>query len=122
MARVHRVVSLGNGTPIADGMNYFPRQRNSEKPRQLNVEVRCPASSAIVLTNLLYGYETVDVLDIRANGVSLGPVVSDDVSKAYRSGRAVDGQGSVDWTILLSTTNPDAVDIIVVDPADIGSP
>jgi hypothetical protein len=114
LAPAQHVASAGIGIAIADGVHYFPRARSPGGLVELPMAIQAPASSAIIVSNMLHGYEAVEVLDMRANGIPAAPLVSDDVSKAYR---VSPGQRTkpVNWTFRISTTNRSAVDVVVVD-------
>jgi len=73
-------------------------------------EFVAPAGHAVLVTNVLHGYEPVTAIRARAGGKDVGPVARNDLSALFAPPPG--GADPVAWVISFEATQPDAVDVV----------
>ena len=109
-----RATPLGTreGIAIADGSTYLPRPAARRPPHDMAIEARVPRTSAVLVTNVLGGYESFEIVGARVDGAPVAPVARNDLSALYRT---PGGDGDAAWSFTVRTTNRDAVDAVAID-------
>jgi len=68
-----------------------------------------------MLTNVLGGYESFQVVSAVAAGRAVSPIAENDLSSLFAS--PASGPDVVQWTFSVLTSNPQAIDVVSVDSA-----
>jgi hypothetical protein len=102
------------GIAIADGSTYLPRRGARVPARAVEIAASAPRGSAVLVTNVLGGYESFEVVAARIDGAPVAPVAGNDLSALYRG---PGGNGDAAWSFTVLTTNADAVDVVAIDLA-----
>jgi hypothetical protein len=107
------VTSLLDRPPIAlaDGATYMPRPLNRGAPAEMQLAFEAPAQAALLVTNVLDGYEPFRIVSASAGGEDVAPIAENDLSALYAPRR---GAGPIHWTITVTTTNPQAIEAVAV--------
>jgi hypothetical protein len=98
------------GLAIADGSTYLPRRAAENAPRNFELTVRAPPGSAVLVTNVLGGYEHFEVIESRFSGRAVDPIARNDLSSLYRA--PAYGPEPGEWHFTISTTNIDGIDVV----------
>jgi hypothetical protein len=98
---------------IAQGTTYLPRPPPRNAPEKAVVTVRVPKDRAVLVTNVLGGYEIFAALSAQVGGKPVAPIAANDLSYLFRP--AADGGELVDWVFTFTTTNPNAVDVVSLE-------
>ena len=104
-----------SGEPVPDGRKYFPRERARTPPREMIVEFEAPPAYPVLVTNVVHGYETLDALAVQADGREIKAVARNDLSALYAPPASV-GRSPVKWSVRLTGTRPELVDVVAFDP------
>ena len=124
MARTAAVAWPEEGISIASGRKYFPRDPGKGRLAPVAVDIEAPRTQALMITNPLVGYEALEDVRVLADGATLAPLASNDLSRLFV---APAGSGPVAWSIRFAATAPPAADIVLFErqqdrrPADCGS-
>ena len=76
------------------------------------MEFETPPGRAVLVSNILLGYETMDIVNVRLNDAVIQPSAANDFSSLYL-GHA---QAPLHWAIELASSRPEVVDIVSFDP------
>jgi hypothetical protein len=98
---------------IADGTTYLPRRPLRNAPAKAAVTVRVPKGGAVLVTNVLGGYEIFEGLTAEVGGQPVAPIAANDLSYLFKP--AANGSDLVDWTFTFTTTNSNAVDVVSLE-------
>ncbi len=111
-----RMMPLLNRAPIplADGSTYMPRPLNRNAPQKAVLSFDAPGSGALLVTNVLDGYEPFRIVFAEAAGQAVSPIAENDLSALYA---AHGSAGVVRWTLTVMATNPGAIDVVAMDLA-----
>ena len=112
-----RMTPLAKREPLAlaDGSTYMPRQLYRNAPATATLSVAAAGDAGVLVTNVLGGYEYFRIVSAEADGHAVVPLAENDLSALFASpSRRPD---VVQWTFVVSTTNPQAIDIVSVDRA-----
>ena len=99
---------------IADGSTYLPRPHPSRPPEDAVLEFDSPPERAVLVTNVLGGYEHFEIRGASASGREVRALAENDLSALY-----VAPPGSpapVRWRIAVRTTRVEAIDVVAVVP------
>jgi hypothetical protein len=100
------------GLPVADGSTYPPRRHSGNPLREVMLAFDVPRDRAVVITNVLAGYEHYEITSARAGDVPVIAAAENDFSAIYRAPPGA--PGAVSWTFRLVATLPDALDVVSV--------
>ncbi len=100
------------GIAMADGSTYLPRKPGTHAPETTELTFQAPGNAAIVVTNVLGGYELFDVVSASAGGVARQPATRDDVAQLFAPVAGVDAP--VQWRVAVRTTHAGALDVVSV--------
>jgi hypothetical protein len=100
------------GIAVADGSRYLPRDPAQHPPVTKVLAVSAPADAAIMVTNVLAGYEVFQMQQATADTVEVPAAITNDFSALYRPPRTP--SQSVQWTFKILSSNPSALDIVSV--------
>jgi hypothetical protein len=103
-----------NPIPLADGATYLPRVAAHPAPARVTFTVTAPGDAAVMITNVLDGYEAFEIASAQVDGQPASPVAQNDISSLFAS--HVGGAEMLDWTFTVVSTNVDAVDVVAIDP------
>jgi hypothetical protein len=98
--------------PIALGETYLPRRAATLALGTTEIAGVVPAGRAVMVTNMLGGYEHFEVLSARADGQDVLAVAQDDVARLYKATGA--GGAAIHWTFTVRSTNPGAIDAVSI--------
>jgi hypothetical protein len=121
VARASAVPWPATGIPIANGQTYFPRARARPEIRSGNVRFDTDSHAAVLVSNVLHGYEALDNVVVSAGGRILSPLAQNDLSKLF----VAPSDGSpVKWSVSFNATSPELVDIVAFErsPGDSDAP
>jgi hypothetical protein len=107
--------------PLAQDLRDLLRRLPRNPTTTTTFSVTAPGQSGILVTNVLAGYESFQIVSAEAAGHAASPLAENDVSSLYAS--SAEGAGVVRWTFTVLTSNPQALDVVAVDgvpPADRG--
>ena len=99
--------------PLADGSTYMPRQLYRNAPVETTLSVAAAGDSGVMVTNVLGGYEYFRIVSAEAGGHAVAPLAENDLSSLFAEPSR--GPHLVQWTFVVSTTNPQAIDVVAVD-------
>jgi hypothetical protein len=105
--------------PLARELTDLLRRLPRNPITTTTFSVTTPGRAGILVTNVLGGYESFQIVSAEAQGHAVSPVTDNDLSSLFAS--PVEGPGVVRWTFTVLTSNPQAVDVVAVDagpPAD----
>jgi hypothetical protein len=97
---------------VADGSTYLPRRHSGNPPRELLLTFEVPRERAVMITNVLSGYEVFEMKSARAGEVAVIAAAENDFSAIYHA--PASATGTVQWTFRLVTSLPNAIDIVSV--------
>ena len=100
--------------PIADGSTYMPRRLARQPPEEATLSFTAPGDAALLVTNVLDGYEPWQVIVAQASARTVAPVAENDFSALYAPQAR---PGPVAWTVTIKATNPSAIEIVAIDLA-----
>jgi hypothetical protein len=103
---------------LADGATYMPRQLNRSAPAEVRFVFDAPAGAAVLVTNVLDGYEPFRIVSASAEGETVPPIAENDLSALYAPRHRV---GSVHWTVTVMATDPEAIEAVALEPGTAGS-
>jgi hypothetical protein len=98
--------------PVADGSTYLPRRHSGNPPREVVLAFEVPRERAVMLTNVLAGYELFEMKSARAGDIPVIAAAENDFSAIYRA--PASATGNVAWTFRLVSTFPEAIDVVSV--------
>jgi hypothetical protein len=101
-----------DGLPLATGDTYLPRKPASGPVHVESMTMTVPSGSAVLVTNVLGGYEHFRALDASVDGASVTPVASNDLSVLYLARAA-----AATWTLRIETSNRKAIDAVSIKSA-----
>jgi hypothetical protein len=101
------------GIAVADGSTYLPRKAARHPAQTTVLAVTAPANAAVLVTNVLAGYEQLQILSAMADARERPPAAKNDLSFLYRPPERAGAD--VAWTFTILSTNPEAVDIVSVE-------
>jgi hypothetical protein len=94
---------------IPDGRRYFPREHGKAAPSRVRREFSAPAGHALLVTNMLHGYESFKGLEVAVSGKRVAPVAGNDLSHLFAP--PAGSEASVAWSVSFETTRAGAVDV-----------
>jgi hypothetical protein len=100
---------------LADGSTYMPRQLYRNAPVETTFSVTTAGDAGVLVTNVLGGYEYFRIVSAKAAGHAVAPLAENDLSSLFAEPSR--GPHVVQWTFVVATTNPHAIDVVSVDPA-----
>lgn len=106
-------LSPRDGLALADGSTYLPRPHPTRPPQKTTFTVSAPNGSAVLVTNILGGYEYFEMLSASVGGRPVMPIAVNDLSQLF--GRPGGDEGSATWTFAVLTTNMGGVDVVALD-------
>src|SRR5689334_1820431 len=98
--------------PLADGSTYMPRPLNRHAPETTVLSFDAPGRRALLVTDVLDGYEPFRIVSAEAGGQEISPIAENDLSALYAPRGSA---GAVRWTFTVMATNPGAIDIVAMD-------
>ena len=101
--------------PLAHDLTDLHR-RVARKPIATTIlSVTATGDAGVMITNVLAGYESLQIVSADAAGLIVSPLVENDFSSLFASpGVSPD---PVRWTFTVVATNPEAIDVVSVDAA-----
>lgn len=99
--------------PIADGSSYLPRKHAQRSPEDVVLEFDAPPDRAVLLTNVLGGYELFEIRSAQAGGQAVRPVAENDLSALYVPPASA---SPVRWRFGVRTTRVEAIEAVTVTP------
>ncbi|MEO5692835.1 MAG: hypothetical protein ABIQ72_06895 [Usitatibacter sp.] len=111
-----RAIDPGNGIGVAVGDTYLPRRPTGHARSRKQFRFEAKIGDAVLLTNVLGDYEHFRILTAEVNDVPLDARASNRLSALFLASAATDA-ASRRWHLVVETTYPDAVDVIVVTTA-----
>ena len=103
-------VGTAEGLPIPDGRRYYPRVHATTAAARRALEFDAPAGHAVLLTNVLHGYQPLAVVEARAAGERVEPAAANDLSMLFASPPGA--EGPVRWVVSFDTALPEGVDLV----------
>ena len=107
--------------PLARELTDLLRRLPRNPAATTTFSVTAPGRSGILVTNVLAGYESFQIVSAEALGHAVSPLADNDLSSLFVS---PEGPGVVRWTFTVLTSNPQAIDIVAIDagpPSDTGA-
>ena len=98
--------------PIALGETYLPRRPATHELGTTEIAGVAAPARAVMVANVLGGYEHFEVLSARADGREVAPIASDDIARLYKATAA--SGAAVRWTFTVRSTNPGAIDVVSI--------
>ena len=97
---------------IASGATYLPRRPSGAPVRTLTYSFPATRDSAVLVTNLLGGYEYFRIVSAQLGDEAPRPVASNDLSALYAApkGSGVDAT----WSLRVEASNPDGIDVVEI--------
>jgi hypothetical protein len=108
-------LSGSHGLDVANGDTYLPRSPATSALQGYSTAFTAPAGSAILISNVLGGYEHFDVTSAKVNGEEIPARAQNDLSLLYRS--PTKPGATVDWTFVIKSTHIEGVDIVAIPQA-----
>jgi hypothetical protein len=97
---------------IARGSTNPPRRHSGNTAREVMLAFDVPSDRAVMITNMLAGYEIFEVKSARAGDVGVIAAAENDLSAVFHAPKSA--TGNVRWTFRLLSTNPEAVDVVSI--------
>ncbi len=111
--------------PVAQELTDLLRRLPRNPSTMTTFSVTAPGQTGVMLTNVLGGYESFQVVSAMAAGHAVSPIAENDLSSLFAS--PASGPHVVQWTFSVLTSNPQAIDVVSVDsgprtnPVDAGA-
>jgi hypothetical protein len=99
--------------PVAQELTDLLRRLPRNPSATTTFSVTAPGQAGVMLTNVLGGYESFQVVSAMAAGQAVTPIAENDLSSLFAS--PASGPGVVQWTFSVLTSNPQAIDVVSVD-------
>ena len=97
---------------VADGAMYLPRRHSGNPAREVVLSFEVPRERAVMLTNVLSGYELFEMKSARAGEVPVIAAAENDFSAVYRA--PASAAGNVQWTFRFVATFPESIDVVSI--------
>ena len=101
--------------PLAQELTDLLRRLPRNPIATTTFSVTAPGRAGVMLTNVLGGYESFQVVSAMAAGHAVTPIAENDLSSLFAS--PASGPDVVQWTFSVLTSNPQAIDVVSVDSA-----
>ena len=101
--------------PLAQNLTDLLRRLPRNPIATTTFSVTAPGRAGVMLTNVLGGYESFQVVSAVAAGRAVSPIAENDLSSLFAS--PASGPDVVQWTFSVLTSNPQAIDVVSVDSA-----
>ena len=96
--------------PIASGATYLPRRPSGGAVRTLTYAFPAAPDSALLVTNVLGGYEYFRVVSAQLGDETVRPVASNDLSTLYAPPKAFGPA----WSLRVEASNPEGIDVVQI--------
>jgi len=110
-AFVRLVLEENEGLEIVDGRVYFPRPVSQANAKPLRVTFESGPGEAVLVTNILAGYDRLENVHVHARAMTLQPIAANEVSALYV---LRDSAGAANWQVDFEASNPRAIDIVIL--------
>jgi hypothetical protein len=97
--------------PVAHELTDLLRRLPRNPTTTTTFSVTAPGRSGILVTNVLAGYDSFQIVSAEAAGQPASPLAENDLSSLFASG----AEGVVQWTFTVLTSNPQAIDVVAID-------
>lgn len=97
---------------VADGTRYFPRQVSQGPGTVVERDVAAPGEGLLAVSNVLHGYQHLALESALTENAPVRPIRSGEATILLADPRAP--ARDVDWRLRISTTDPSAIDIVVL--------
>lgn len=101
--------------PVAQELTDLLRRLPRNPSTMTTFSVTAPGRASVMLTNVLGGYESFQVVSAVAAEQAVSPIAENDLSSLFAS--PASGADVVQWTFSFLTSNPQAIDVVSVDSA-----
>lgn len=98
------------GLAIPDGRRYYPREHSKSPATPRSLTFEAPADRAVLVTNVLHGYQPMTRVEVRAGEAVVRPSASNDLSALYVA--PPEATAPVRWMVSLDTALPEGVDVV----------
>jgi hypothetical protein len=98
--------------PVADGSTYLPRKTLGRPAEEATLEFAAPGNRAVLVTNVLGGYEHFEPIGALAGNEVVEPVASNDLSALYAPPPG--STSTVHWRLCIRTTHVEAIDAVAL--------
>ena len=96
--------------PIASGATYLPRRPSGAAVRTLTYAFPAAPDSALLVTNVLGGYEYFRVVSAQLGDEAVRPVAANDLSALYAPPQAFGPA----WSLRVEASNPEGIDVVQI--------
>jgi hypothetical protein len=100
----------GAGLAIPDGRKYYPREHASAPASRHSVAFEAPADHAVLIANVLHGYQPLLAIEARAGEERVEPSAANDLSMLFVPPLAT--RATVRWVISFDTAVPEGIDLV----------
>ena len=98
--------------PLADGSTYMPRVLDRKPLERAVVGFDAPGNAALLVTDVLDGYEPFRIAAAQADGQGVSPIAINDLSALYAPHG---GAERVHWSLTLQATDLRAIEVVAVE-------
>jgi hypothetical protein len=119
LAKADEVLAADDSLAIPDGRAYFPRVHGSAPPEMVEIAFEVPRDRAVLVTNILAGYEGMELKSVTVDGSLVVARGANDFSRLFAPPA---GNPSVParWKIELATSNRAGIDVVAMSTSKAG--